>query len=174
MSLQPKDPRRTEDDGRPDSWGSILGAIVIGVACLFGLVKMGTCLGGCVPGQLARTTSDAVAISVNQVLPVLVSEWVVEAQSCIDSTTTREAADSCIAGVDRKWLPVWGDYDALKASHDLFRVKVQAGEAPDLLELRAPYCAARKALVPVYQLPDFVQPCAEMSDAGTDAAKDAP
>ena len=173
MSHQPKDPPRGEYADGQDTWIATIGAIVIGVACVLGLVKLGTCLGGCVPNHGEVMAANVVAVAANETLPVLVEAWSQEALGCIDATTTRLAADTCIASVDRAWLPVWSSYDAFKSAHDLYRTEIAAGKLPHLADLQPTYCALRKTVAAKYKLPDFVPSCATPVDAGTDAAKDA-
>ena len=159
MSIQPNPSPRTEDD-RPDTWGSILGAIIIGVACLFGLVKMGQCLGGCVPTTAERTAASVVGIAANQGRPILVAGWAQAALACVNANATRPEADVCIAGIDAKYEPIWYGYDLLKAAHDLYRTKIAAGQTPAVTDLQPAYCAFRGLAAKVYSFPDFPgQPC---------------
>ena len=175
MSIQPNPPPRTEPES--DSFLSIMGAIFLGVAAVFGFAYCGQakgCVGiGCVPTQTEATVANVVAVAANETLPVLVTAWSQEAMACVNDAGTREQADTCIAGVDRAWLPVWSSYDAFRGAHDLYRTEVAAGKVPSLTDLRPTYCALRTAVASKYSLPDFVPSCAVIVDAGADAAKDA-
>ena len=108
---------------------------------------------GCVSPE--RTASNTVAIVANAAEPVLVAGWTQEAMACVAVSTTRPAADVCIADVDKRWQPIWLGYGALRAAHDLFRKALDSGQVPKLEDLQAPYCALRAAARTLYTLPDW-------------------
>lgn len=131
------------------------------------LVSM--CGQGCLPVD-ARNTSNAVAIAANESLPIIVTGWTQQAERCVAEAADREAADRCIAEVDRVWMPMFMAHDVLKAAHDVYREKVAAGEDPSVHDLQPAYCSLRKAIAQLYPLPDFaLEPCATPRDAGADA-----
>ena len=122
------------------------------VALLGALLGLVLCCGCTSP---ERTASNTVADVANVALPVLVAGWTQQALECVATSTTRPAADACIADVDKTWQPVWLGYRALRLAHDLFRTSLDSGKAPTLASLMAPYCALRAAAAKLYALPDW-------------------
>lgn len=132
-----------------DRYTTFVGGLALVV--VLGL-SIGHCL-GCVSPE--RTASNTVAAVSNATMPVLVAGWTQEALACVAVSTTRAASDACVADVDKRWVPVWLDYAALKAAHDLFRKALESGAAPRLSDLKDPYCKLRSAARAVYALADW-------------------
>jgi len=117
-------------------------------------------LTGCSALSTPRGIANATAYVANETLPVLVLEWTREADTCVDRSATREAADDCIARVDAAWLPMFQAYDDFAAAHDLYRKVLESGTLPAQEDLRVPYCHMRLVTAGLLLMPDFpTAPC---------------
>lgn len=84
----------------------------------------------CGPQHEAQSAAaHAVAVSANEVFPVLQSAYVLDGRAAVDRAVDREDADRLVADVTTAWRPVWRAWDAFAAAHTAW---VRSLEGDDL------------------------------------------
>ena len=112
---------------------------------------------GCSPKGLQTQSQVAavVAVSANEVLPVLEGRYLLEMKMEVDEVVSRDGtADEAQAEVDRvkrEWRPIWAAWDAFAEGHAVWRQALQLGDetaaVKAAIHARAAYCHLRD-LVP--------------------------
>lgn len=90
-----------------------------------------------------------VAVSANEVFPVLRDTYVAAGEKAVAEATNVEDAHARVQAVKAKWRPIWEAWDAFAESHDLWRQALLDGDSPRILEMakeaREAYCALAAA-----------------------------
>ena len=110
--------------------------------------------------QTQAQHAAVVAVSANEVLPLLEARYVLAMKMEVDDVATRggtrEEAQAEVDRVKREWLPVWAAWDAFAEAHAVWRVALQADDEADAVKAaihaRAAFCALQR-LVP--DIPDM-------------------
>jgi hypothetical protein len=125
---------------------------------------------GCHEAGLAvqARTSDAVALSANAALPILVESFRRDGLDAIarvkDVGGSVDDARDAVTDVEERWMPVWKAWEGLRVAQDAWATAVELGgdTTACLIALRDAYCGLRRVWPPsVPAMPLSVVRCPE-------------
>lgn len=90
--------------------------------------------GTMVRGQ--AVAAQHMATAANAGLPLLREGYAAEGLQCVEDAVDEDEARECIAGVRRRWAPVWRAWDAWSGAHDAWASSLEAGYPGDQSILR--------------------------------------
>lgn len=84
-----------------------------------------TCVAGCTRAQVGGEALSPQILAANQIASAandagvaLAARMGAALMACVEAADTRSVSQSCRAGVEATWAPVWKAWDGVRAAHD--------------------------------------------------------
>lgn len=118
---------------------------------------------GCSPKgqQVQSQVAAVVAVSANEVLPLLEARYVLDMKMEVDVVATaggtREEAEAEVQRIKREWRPTWDAWDAFAEAHATWRMALQleneGAAVKAAIHARAAYCALKRLVSDLPPMP---------------------
>lgn len=151
-AVQPRKPKGDSGDDAPPTPNNTGVAKGIALNIVAGILFC-LALSGCsAAGHQAQTqTAAVVAVSANEVLPLLEAEYTLDMKMEVDEVATaggtREEAEAEVERIKREWAPTWDAWDAFAEAHGTWRAILLGGPGDAVkaaIHAREAYCHLQK------------------------------
>jgi hypothetical protein len=108
------------------------------------VIAVGSSLVSCTPSarQIQAQTANALAVSANASLPVVVEQFRQDSLRAIDQSKTEPEARQKLAAIDARYEPIWKAWEALRLAQDGWATVLENGldTLAAFLSLKGAYC----------------------------------